>query len=212
MKQLYIDESGDSGVKKNNGSSSHFVIAGVLFEDIIDALEAELSIKRLRRRLHWADNREFKFNKLKKSIVSDLLREVSAAKFEVYAISIDKESLDTNIGSEIGYWSLVGKLISQVPIDSETRIFLDSIGGKKAQRKLETDLRRELRKSGKQFKDLTFCDSKEYDLIQLADLIAGSINRSYQIGKTDSQEYISIIRHRIKKEANPISDEKATIR
>ena len=47
-------------------------------------------------------------------------------------------------------------------------------------------------------KQLIFIDdSVTTSLLQLADLIAGSINRSLQPSKTDSQEYISIFRNKI---------------
>ena len=44
----------------------------------------------------------------------------------------------------------------------------------------------------------TYCQICEYMfLIQLADIIVGSINRSFQADKTDSEDYIRIIRKKI---------------
>ncbi len=70
VKQLvFIDDSGDPGFKLDRGSSKHFVIACIIFNDPLDAEEAALLIKKYRRGLGWRQDREFKFNKTKKSFV-----------------------------------------------------------------------------------------------------------------------------------------------
>ena len=46
-------------------------------------------------------------------------------------------------------------------------------------------------------KDLKFVNSKSDNLIQLADMIAGSLLRSTQTDKRDSQEYLRVIERRI---------------
>jgi len=45
--------------------------------------------------------------------------------------------------------------------------------------------------------DERFEDSRRSSLIQLADVVAGSIARSYQLDKTDSQEYIQLLNDRV---------------
>ncbi len=47
------------------------------------------------------------------------------------------------------------------------------------------------------FKDLKFVDSTKNVLIQLADMVTGTINRRYNKDKTDCNHYIEIIRERI---------------
>jgi hypothetical protein len=73
---VFIDDSGDAGFKLDKGSSKHFVIACVIFDDNLDAEEAALKIKRLRRSLNWRDDHEFKFNKASKTIRLAFLNEV----------------------------------------------------------------------------------------------------------------------------------------
>lgn len=46
--------------------------------------------------------------------------------------------------------------------------------------------------------DIKFGDSKEDILIQLADLIAGSINRSLNKDKADANTYIKIFKNKIR--------------
>lgn len=49
-------------------------------------------------------------------------------------------------------------------------------------------------------RNIQFVDSKDNSLIQLADMIAGSIRRSYQDEKNDSTIYKQIIKRRIEEE------------
>ena len=48
-----------------------------------------------------------------------------------------------------------------------------------------------------QIVEIKFADSKENVLLQLADLVASSIYRSTQAGKSDSQDYIAILQKHI---------------
>ncbi len=66
------------------GSSKHFVIACVIFDDNLDAEETALKIKRLRRSLGWRDEREFKFNKSNKTLRLQFLEEIKGCPFRVY--------------------------------------------------------------------------------------------------------------------------------
>ena len=90
---VFIDDSGDAGFKLDKGSSKHFVIACVIFDDNLDAEEAALIIKRLRRSLHWRDDHEFKFNKTSKAIRLAFLNEVKGCKFRIRAIVADKSTI-----------------------------------------------------------------------------------------------------------------------
>ncbi|MFA6518596.1 MAG: DUF3800 domain-containing protein [Candidatus Shapirobacteria bacterium] len=46
---IFIDESGDAGFRIQKGSSAHFVISLVIFDDELDAEETALKIKRLKK-------------------------------------------------------------------------------------------------------------------------------------------------------------------
>ena len=49
-------------------------------------------------------------------------------------------------------------------------------------------------------KDCKLVDSKENVLVQMADMIAGSIRRAYELDKTDRETYKKIIRKHIEDE------------
>ena len=135
-KQLvFIDDSGDPGFK--TVSSSNFVMAAALFMDpeIADALSRQ--ILEYRRTLGWRDDYEFKFAKIRKDIIVDLLKMVANYDFQIYAVHINKSAA------------------------------------------------------------IKFEDSVDNNLIQLADIIVGSIGRYVNASKTDYATYIGIIRDKI---------------
>ena len=45
--------------------------------------------------------------------------------------------------------------------------------------------------------NVKFVDSQDSALIQLADMVAGSVNRSLQTYKTDSQDYLGLLHGKI---------------
>lgn len=60
-KQLvFIDDSGDAGIKAH--SSSHLVMAAVVFNDDLVAEETALAMRKFRRQLGWTDDHEYKFH------------------------------------------------------------------------------------------------------------------------------------------------------
>ena len=60
---MIVDESGDSGLKIGEGSTSHFVVVLVVFEDNDDDEAADLRISLLRRELSLHSKYEFHFTR-----------------------------------------------------------------------------------------------------------------------------------------------------
>lgn len=81
------------------------------------------------------------------------------------------------------------------------KLRLDGHGDRKFKRTFNTYLRKELNSqvdnTEKVFLDLKFVDSKKNVLIQLADMVAGTINRKYNREKTDRNEYYNLIKDKI---------------
>lgn len=63
---VFVDESGDPGLKLEQGSSTHFVVALVIFEDHDEAQAADDRIGLLRRELRLDPRYEFRFNKCRR--------------------------------------------------------------------------------------------------------------------------------------------------
>jgi len=181
---VFIDDSGDPGFKLNKGSSKYFVICCVIFTDNLEAEKTSLSIKELRRKLKISDFYEFKFNKTNKKFRKAFFNVVKPFRFKIRAIVVDKEKiysqrLKTHKEEFYNY------IIMQVIKHSKGKI-------KKAKLKFdkrgEIGIRNQLRvylsnrldnKNQHIFGDLKFVDSRQNTLIQLADMVAGSIYADY---------------------------------
>lgn len=196
-KQLvFIDDSGDPGLK--SVSSNNFVMAAVFFTDkkIAEALSGKISD--YRRSLGWRDDYEFKFTKIRKDIIVELLKKAVAYDFQIYAICIDKSrfrQIAPMIDKEKLYNWTIKELLTIIPIE-DAKIEIDGRSSKRNMQKAATYFRREINREGRKKLEIRFEDSVDDNLIQFADLIAGSINRS-MTEKTDSGIYINIIKSRI---------------
>ena len=198
---VFLDDSGDPGFKLDKGSTSHFVIACVIFDDNLDAEETALIIKRFRRLLKWRDDHEFKFNKIKKQLAKDFLKEVRGGSFRVRAIIADKSKIRSNELRNNKH-SFYNFMIKEVLEKSDgyiknARIRLDGHEDRAYKQATQTYFRKEVNKKSKIIKNMKFVNSKNDNLIQLADMVAGSLLRSTQENKSDSQDYKKIINRRI---------------
>lgn len=187
---VFIDDSGDPGFKLQKGSSLCFVIALVIFDDPLDAEKASLSIKELRRKLKVSDLYEFKFNKMDKRFKTKFIENVRNFKFRVRAIVVRKEIIHSQrlrSYKENFYNYIVMQVLKQSKgFVKKAKLKFDKRGEKSLRDQLRVYLSRELdNKNNNIFKDLKFVDSRQNTLIQLADVLAGSINYYYS-GKTKS--------------------------
>jgi hypothetical protein len=191
---VFIDESGDPGFKTSRGSSLHFVVALVVFDDELDAEEAALKIKRLRKSLGLSDQFEFKFNKCKKALRLSFLEDIKSCKFKIRAIVFDKESMYSNYlrNNKDNFYNFALRQVldhnQNTIIDAKIR--LDGLGEKSFRQQLTTYLRQCLNSRTKRvMKNLRFKDSKRDVLIQMADMIAGSLRRYFDKTQSDWDEY-----------------------
>lgn len=197
---VFIDDSGDPGFKLGRGSSQFFVIACAVFEDNLDAEETALLMKRYRRDLRWPDEREFKFNKTRKDFVKELLSRVSGCNFKIRAIAIDKSKIyshELKNKQDSFYNYAIKEVLSKSSLLKDADIRLDGHSGREYKKSTITYLRREVNKRSKKIAKVRFVDSRTNNLIQLADLVAGSIHRKYQTDKTDHKDYLEIVNKRI---------------
>lgn len=184
---VFIDDSGDPGFKTTKGSSPVFVIALVIFDDDLEAEKASLSIKELKRKLNVSDKFEFKFNKLNKDFRNKFIDAVKTFKFRVRAIVVDKETI-YSLRLKNYKENFYNFIVMQVLKHSEgkirkAKIKFDKRGEKALRDEMRVYLSRQLDNKNKQiFKDFKFVDSKQNTLVQMADIVAGSVF-SFATGK-----------------------------
>ena len=90
---VYLDESGDPGLKIVQGSSRYFVVTLAVFQDEEETTAIDQRLNLLRRELHLNPLFEFKFNKCNKELRLAFLSAVAPYDFFYYGIVINKAGL-----------------------------------------------------------------------------------------------------------------------
>src|SRR3990167_6551638 len=198
---VFIDDSGDPGFKLDSGSSRYFVIACVIFDDNLDAEETALKIKRLRKSLKWRDEHEFKFNKTNKQIRLEFLDNIKGCPFRIRAIVTDKtliRSTELKKNKNKFYNYMIKEVLSKSDgFIKNASIRLDGHEDRAYKQAATTYFRQQVTGKNKIISKMKFVNSKSDNLIQLADMVAGSIFRSAHSSKNDSQVYLKTIQKRI---------------
>lgn len=198
---VFIDESGDPGFKTEKGSTKVFVIVLVIFDDDLDAEETALEIKKFRREIGKSDRFEFKFNKCSKDLRIGFLKAIKNCKFRIRAIVMIKDKIygqELKRSKESFYnYAIKSVLKYNKGTIKNARLRLDGRGEREFRKRLTVYLRKALGTGI--IKNLRFRDSKNDVLIQLADMVVGSINRYYS-EKEDAKIYFDIVKKKAGKE------------
>ena len=202
---VFIDDSGDPGFKIEKGSTKFFVISCVIFKDELEVEKTAVAIKQLKRDLKFPDTVEFKFNKSRKKVRIKFLQTVNKFDFKIRSLVIEKKliksaELKSNKNS---FYSYAIKLLLKHSGNSifNAKVKIDGSGDRIFRRNFLSYLRRQLNtKQKKIIKSCKLVNSKANMLIQMADMVAGAIRRSYDITKADAKIYKSILKKRIEDE------------
>ena len=190
---VFIDESGDTGLKIDKGSSKYFVIALVIFEDHEEAIACDQRIELLKRELKMPEGFEFKFNRLRKDQRIKFFEAVLPYTFFYFGIVINKEKLyGEGFKVRESFYKYTCSLVFEnaKPYLREAIIVIDGSGSREFKRQLKTYLRKKIGTSI--IKKIKIQPSHKNNLLQLADMIAGAIYRSFT-QKGDRKIYRKII-------------------
>ncbi len=181
------------------------MISAVLFDDNLEAEKTALAIKGLRRELGFSDVVEFKFNKSRRIVRERFLSAVSFYSFKIRCIVIEKDLIysDELRRNKKHFYAFAIKTLLKHSGEEikNARIKVDGSGDREFRKNFLTYLRRELNSKDKcVLENCKLIDSKSSVLIQLADMVAGAIRRSYCNDKTDKDVYKSIIKKHITSE------------
>ena len=194
---VICDDSGDPGVE--DSSMSHFIIAAVIVvgEDKKEKLTA--AVDKYRKTLGWKETHEFKFNTTKKSIIEELITRISDHDFSAYAMVLDKRKIPVTpdiISSKSLYYYVMKELLIKLDLENPY-IIIDGISGKRYMQDVRTYLRKNLKTTNYDKFDLKFADSRKNSLIQIADIIAGSVARLYRKDRADSNKFYNLLESKI---------------
>ena len=172
------------------------------FDDELEAEKTAVSIKELRRKIKKPDNFEFKFNKSNRELRLKFLKHIASFKLRVRAIVFEKKKIRSSElkTSKQSFYNYAIKMVLKHNFGTikNAKLRLDGHGDRLYKREVIKYLRNELNnREEKVFRNLQFVDSKSNVLIQLTDMIAGSIHRCYQTDKSDAKIYYSVIKRRV---------------
>ena len=198
---VFIDESGDPGLKLDSGSSDYFIVTLVAFEDSEEALAADQRIQLLKRELGFSPEFEFHFNKLKGSFREAFLSAVASYDFFYFSIVINKAKLKgPGFKFKESFYKYTCGLVFEnaKPYLDNATVVIDGSGSREFRRQLASYLRKrvnETKGDGRSIGKVKIQDSHRNNLLQMADMVCGAIARSYK-EKDDAKTYRGLISHR----------------
>src|SRR3989339_828414 len=195
---VFIDDSGDPGFKLDKGSSRFFIISLVIFGDNLEVEKTAVAIKELRRELGFSDEVEFKFFKSRREVREKFLNAINKFDFRVRSLVIDKMVIESDHfkTNKNSFYSYAIKMILKHSNNSilNAKIRIDGSGDRIFRKNFLTYLRKELNTEEKCImQNCKLVDSKKDVMIQLADMIAGSVRRYHDDSVKDSKIYKNII-------------------
>ncbi|MBI3644651.1 MAG: DUF3800 domain-containing protein [Acidobacteriales bacterium] len=198
---VFIDESGDPGMKGKPGSSDYFVVTAVIFEDREEAQACDSRIDAIRT--EWFKGRpfEFHFNSCSRDIRQRFL--VETAKFEyVYMSFIFNKAKLYGEGFQYknSFYKYAVNLLFQnlKPYLKNATVIFDRCGNRDFQRELKKYLGKRVNERGREqaVKNIKTNNSESNNLLQLADMVCGTVARFLRKAKPDHLDYRRIISHR----------------
>lgn len=202
---VFVDESGDPGRKTTSGSSRHFAITAVLFEDKTEANNCDLAIEKLRDELQLPRKKEFRFSKNNENIKDAFFDTISPFDFCYSSFVLNKDLLrheGFKIKETVYKYTVRHALGNLEERLTDAIVIFDKCGG----RDFELQLRNYLRSREKEWcaangngrrrlKKVTAKSSHSNNLVQMADMVSGAIFRSFSDRKDANRYRQKIRRH-----------------
>src|SRR3989338_10534715 len=198
---VFIDESGDTGLEVGRGATKLFGVFMVVFEEHDEALARDQRIGLLRKELNVPDDYEFHFHRNSDRVREAFLRAVLPYQFFYYGVIINKVKLfGEGFKNKESFYKYASNLLFQNAKEKLIRaiVVVDESGREKFKYQLAQYLRRNMNEADglRRIHKVKAQDSKRNNLLQLADMVAGSVARSLDGTKRNSKVYRGIIKPR----------------
>ncbi len=198
---VFIDESGDSGLRIDQGSSRYFVVSLIIFEDHEEAEACDKRISLLGRELGYPEGFYFHFTDNSHKVRLAFLQAVALYDFIYFSFVLNKDP-GKLWGEGFKFKESLYKAACSFvfenakPYLKEAIVIVDKSGKKVFRSQLATYLKRRINNTANDvIKKVKMQPDRGNNLLQLADYVAGVTNR-YQQGKKFSNEYRHFIAHR----------------
>jgi hypothetical protein len=199
---VFIDDSGDPSFRMDKGASKFFVICCIVFNDDLEAEKTAIGIKELKRKLKFSERMEFKFNGSSFKTRIAFLETIKLFRFKIRVLVVNKKKIKSDLlkNDKDSFYSYFIKMVLRYSGGAilNAKIKIDGSGDRIFRKKFLTYLRKELNSNQKKIvKNLRLVDSKTNVLIQMADMVAGTIKRYKEGEKEDAPKYWKIIRDKV---------------
>ncbi len=198
---VFIDESGDPGLKIDKGSSRYFTVSLVVFEENDEALACDQRIELLRRELNWEPCSEFHFKSNSDKAREAFYEAVLPYSFFYYGIVINKDPeklYGDGFKDKMSFYKYACRLVFENAKDKldNAIIVIDRSGNLDFRRQLEKYLKSKANTNVRRIKKVKMQESRRNNLLQLADYVAGAVNRSINDKRKYKDKYRKMIARR----------------
>lgn len=189
-------------MKLGRGASDFFTVALIIFEENDEAQAADTRITLLRRELRKPDSFEFHFKENSDGIRQAFFEALVPYNFFYFAFVVNKQALYTgSLPTTEAFYQYVCGLVfeSAKPYLDNALVKIDASGGRKFQRQLAAYLKTKINtpdSSTRYIDSVTANDSRQNNMLQLADMVCGAVARSYRADKSQPDRFRKIIKHR----------------
>ena len=197
---VFVDESGDPGMRGRPNTSRYFVVTAVIFADNEQATACDRAIDALRVDLRLPEHREFHFSKNTPEVRCAFLNQVNDFDFRYVAFALDKDSTSLT-GGGFKYKKSLYKLSVRYAFThandllESAHVIFDRCGGRAFTGELKRYLKSRLNEGGKKrIRKVTSQRARTNNLIQMADIVCGAVARSLRSDKKDRNTYRTIIK------------------
>jgi hypothetical protein len=198
---VFFDESGDSGLRLREGSSRFFVVSLCIFSDNDEALDCDTRITELRKQWKLPDNFEFHFYNNSDRIRRAFLEAIAPSGFTYFAFVLNKDPSKLwgeGFKHKDSLYKATAKYVFEnaKPYLNEAKVIIDKSGKKVFTTQLASYLKKRMNSDGKNvIREVKMQHSHTNNLIQVADYVAGVINRHAQ-KKKNAEVYRRYIAHK----------------
>jgi len=198
---VFIDESGDPGMKGKVGSSNYFVVTAIIFEDRDEAIACDSRIDALRDEWFKGVAFEFHFNACCRDLRERFL--IETGKFEYFYMSFvfNKAKLyGEGFQYKNSFYKYAVNLLFQNlrPYLKNAIVVFDKCGNREFQQELKKYLGKRVNEKGKEplVNKIKTNNSESNNLLQLADMVCGALARYLRKSKADHLAYRRLVSHR----------------
>lgn len=194
---IFIDESGDSGLRDKPGSSAYFVITAVLFKDNAQAGRCEGKIIQCRKDLRLHEHFEFHFNKCCDKFREKFLTAVCLSQFSYHAFVLNKAKLwGEGFRDKDSFYKYATGIVcdnAKQALQNST-VVIDRCGDRPFRESLAKYLRRKMNdQENMLIKRVKMEPAHSNDLLQLADMVCGAVARSFKDNRREASPFRKII-------------------